>query len=66
MRLVITPNIRSGISLRAEHTQLPEAGTWPDTRVKPNSHQTIFLTDFQRRTKIEKSVVVGRFIFENR
>ena len=30
-------------------------------RVKPNSHQTIFLTDFQRQTKIEKSVVVGRF-----
>ena len=32
-----------------------------DGIVKPNSHQTIFLTDFQRQTKIEKSVLVGRF-----
>ena len=34
--------------------------------LKPNSHQTIFLTDFQRQTKIEKSVVVGRFFKKNR
>ena len=36
------------------------------SKLKPNSHQTIFLTDFQRQTKIEKSVVVGRFFFKNR
>ena len=32
--------------------------------VKPNSHQTIFPTDFQRQLKIKKLVVVGRFFFK--
>ena len=34
-------------------------------RLKPNSHQTIFPTDFQRHPKIKKSVEVGRFLKKN-
>ena len=36
-----------------------------ESRLKPNSHQTIFPTDFLRQPTIEKSVVIGRF-FKNK
>ena len=40
-------------------------GSTPERHtLKPNSHQTIFPTDFQRHPKIKKSVVVGRFFFK--
>ena len=41
----------NSISVKLEHK----------SSVKPNSHQTIFPTDFQRHLKIKKTVVVGRF-----